>query len=357
MENSSPLATFWERDCGTFDRVNCDISSTPRTDTALGRLVYSKDGRLLARTGTSGKEKSSVVPIWSTQTGERLFELHTGAHCGAFSDDNKQFAVGLSERQMALAVFQLSGVAADPPVQPSSNSNTPGGLRFHHRGKKAEELIDQWKPVWGDEQLGVQYGIAITGEQRQFRVGQRVPMAIFFRNVSDNPLQVDVRPDLTWDIPKVTGTNGTAIEFERVALLGSVPHYREKLEPGEAFGAIYLSIGLGENPRPGQQDWAPYWKTPVVGQCKLKHAIAFKVGGLEASRDITSDDWKPGHLTTGTLALEIVDGQPAPDKPVDDGAAVIDADQSIAIADGCARIQQGEQATRSRAGSARVDGR
>ncbi|WP_442508634.1 WD40 repeat domain-containing protein [Novipirellula sp. SH528] len=270
-------------------------------------LVYSKDGHLLARTGTSDKKKG-VVPIWSTRTGEKLFELQTEAHCGAFSDDIKQFAVGLSERKMALAVFQLSGAAADPPIQPSTNVNTPGGLQYHHRGKKAQELIDRLKPVWGDEQLGVQYGIAIASEQRQFRDGQRVPMMVFFRNVSDKPLQVDVRPDFFWDVPNVTDPNDAAASLERVALLGNFPVYREKLQPGEAFGAIYLSIGLGKNPRPGRQDWAPYWKTPVVGQCQLKHTVAFHVAGLDASRELTSDDWKSGQLTTGTLKFQVVDG-------------------------------------------------
>ena len=173
----------------------------------IGTLVYSRDGQLLARTGTSGKGKDTVVPIWSTATGRKLFELQTASNCGTFSDDNKQFAVGLSQRQMSVAVFQLDGTAADTaPEPPAGNGNTPGGLRFHHRGKQAQAFIDQWKPVWGGEQLGVQYGIAIGSEQRQFAVGQRIPLMVFFRNVSDRPLQVDVRPDFFWNVPQVAGS-------------------------------------------------------------------------------------------------------------------------------------------------------
>ncbi len=304
-----------------------------------GMFVYSKDGQLLARTGTSGKGKERVVPIWSTQTGEKRFELHTESNCGVFSDDNKQFAVGLSERQMVLAVFQLDGSAADvEPARPSNNANTPGGLRFHHRGKQAEELIDLWKPVWGDEQLGIRYGIALASERRQFRIGQRVPMMVFFRNVSDKTLQVDVRPDFFWNVPKVTSANGAAVELEQIALLGTSPHYREKLEPGEAFGAIYLSIGLGDNPRPGRQDWGPFWKMPVAGQYKLAHSLAFKVASPEASTDDNSDDWKPGQLTSGTLVLEIVDGgERARKDPADEEAAEIPVDQSKAIAEAVAK--------------------
>jgi beta-lactamase regulating signal transducer with metallopeptidase domain/WD40 repeat protein len=311
---------LWDIESG---KLQHQLDASYRYSSGNAALIYSKDGQLLARTGTSGKGKGKVVPIWSTATGKKLFELHTGSNCGAFSNDNKQFAVGFSDRQMALAVFQLSGVAADPPAQPASNANTPGGLRFHHRGKKAEELIAKWKPVWGDEQLGIKYGIAITSKQRQFHIGQRVPMTVFFRNVSDKPLQVDVRPGFFWDVPKVTAANGAAIEFERVALLGNVPHYREKLQPGEAFGAIYLSIGLGENPRPGRQDWAPYWNTPMVGPYKLKHTIDFKVGGPNANSDEKSLDWKPGKLTTGTLDFEIVAG---PQPPARNQAAATLAD-------------------------------
>jgi beta-lactamase regulating signal transducer with metallopeptidase domain/tetratricopeptide (TPR) repeat protein len=310
-------ARLWDIESG---KLQHQLDASYRYSNGKAALIYSKDGQMLARTGTSGKGKK-VVPIWSTATGKKVFELQVGSNCGAFSNDNKQFAVGYSDRQKALAVFQLSGVAAEPPAQPTSNANTPGGLRYHHRGKKAEELIAQWKPVWGEEQLGVRYGIAFSSKQRQFRIGQRVPMMVFFRNVSDKPLQVDVRPDFIWEVPKVTGANGAAIEVERVALLGSIPHYRETLKPGEAFGAIYLSIGLGENPRPGQQDWAPYWKMPAAGPYKLTHTIAFKVAGPNSNSNGKSPDWKPGKLTTGKLDFEIVVGPHPParnqaDKPV-----------------------------------------
>ncbi|MBC8115278.1 MAG: hypothetical protein H7062_12915, partial [Candidatus Saccharimonas sp.] len=119
----------------------------------LGTLVFSKDGRLLARTGTGdraeGDKTSYVVPIWSTQTGEKLFELHTESESGAFSDDNKQFAVGLSDWEMALAVFQLSGSAANTTQLAPESTKDKVAVGTHCRGKEAEEFIDNWKPVWG----------------------------------------------------------------------------------------------------------------------------------------------------------------------------------------------------------------
>lgn len=57
-------------------------------------------------------------------------------------------------------------------------------------------------------------------------------------------------------------------------MLGDRPHDLEKLDPGEAVGSFCLNLGLGENPRSGNQDWRPYYKTPVAGKCPLTHTVA-----------------------------------------------------------------------------------
>ncbi len=72
------------------------------------KLVFSNDGHLLARTGTR-TATNKIVPIWSTQTGKKLFELYTDSQSGSFSDDGQWFAVGFSDRKMPLAIWQLSG--------------------------------------------------------------------------------------------------------------------------------------------------------------------------------------------------------------------------------------------------------
>ncbi len=101
-----------------------------------GKLVYSRDGQLLARTGTSGKGKDQVVPVWSTQTGEKRFELHTESNCVRLSDDNKQFAVGLSERQMALAVFQLTQLQPTRQLSPRAMPTRQAASAFTTRARK-----------------------------------------------------------------------------------------------------------------------------------------------------------------------------------------------------------------------------
>lgn len=86
-------------------------------------------------------------------------------------------------------------------------------------------------------------------------------------------------------------------------------NYRDTLEPGECFGPLYFSLGLGDNPRPGLQCWEPYWPKPTIGKHNLVHKVAFKVAAPIASSDSSSGDWTAGELTSGTLQVEVVAGQ------------------------------------------------
>ncbi|HUE72882.1 MAG TPA: M56 family metallopeptidase [Pirellulaceae bacterium] len=294
----------------------------------LGSLVFSKDGRLLARMGTGdraeGDKTSYVVPIWSTQTGQKLFELHTESNEGEFSDDGQRLAIGFSDRQMALSVWLLSGGAADPgqtegPGPDSRQDKVEENGHYH--GKKAADFIDKFQPTWGDAKLGIQYGIALTKPQQQFRNGERVPLVVFFRNTSDRLLKIDMRPDFFGHTPKVVDAKGAAVEFANVPLLGHIPHYVENLEPGEAVGPFYLNFGLGENPRPGKRHWHPYYKVPLAGKYQLTHAVALEV------KD--GDKAKNAEVTTGTVAFEVVEGgKPADQGPEDKSGAAPPTERS-----------------------------
>ncbi len=301
-------------------------------------LVFSKDGQWLARLGTQEKTEGDkhryVVPIWSTRTGARLFELHTEANDAAFSDDGQRLAVVFSDMQQALSVWHLSEAsshARQSVGNPDQNAVPPpsgdGGYvrqnvagpgphsrqdrveeNGHYVGKTAAEFIDKFQPTWGDTQLGLQYGIALTKpqRQRQFRSGERVPLVVFFRNASDKPIKFDTAPDFFGNTPKVLNTKGEPIALENIPLLGHIPHYHEQLAPGEALGPFYLNFGLGENPRPGQQNWHPYLKTPVAGQYKLTHSASINVASPKDGEPLKRDD-----LTTGTIEFEITDASEA----------------------------------------------
>jgi beta-lactamase regulating signal transducer with metallopeptidase domain/WD40 repeat protein len=271
-------------------------------------LVFSKDGQWLARLGTEKEEEKNsgyVAPIWSTQSGQKLFELHGSGSDAAFSADNKSVAICFSDMQQGLAVWDLSSKATDAePAGPGPHSRVDRvEENGHYQGEMAAKFVEEYKPIWGETKNGIQYGIAFTKPQQSFKVGERVPLVVFFRNAGDKPLKVDTRPDCYGNLPKVVNDKGEEIALENVPLLGTLAHYVENLAPGEAFGPLYLNFGLGENPRPGKQYWHPYYKTPVAGKYRLGHVVDANIGGQKEGDTLT-----PEQLTSGELEFEIVDG-------------------------------------------------
>lgn len=281
--------------------------------TGSTRLVFSPDGSKIARSGAgregeaSGPGKKYSVPVWSTATGDKRYELLTEANAGAFSSDGTAIAVGISDFYEALSVWPLTGETV------KSFSHPPTAYRridrveenTHVRGKTAEEFVAQWKPVWGEKQHGIQYGIAFTVPTNEFHMGERVLMAAFLRNVGDKPQQIDLRPDMFGNLPQVISVTGEVITMEKRPLLGAIAHYRDTLQPGEAFGPLYLNFGLGKNPQTGLRSWEPFWAAPSPGRYKLTHAVPFQVAppGVGGA----TIPWIPGKLTSGTLEFEVVD--------------------------------------------------
>ena len=313
-------------------------------------LAFSVDGLKLARLGAGSVNRLGTadsngytVPIWSATTGEKLRELATKANCGAFSEDGTQLAIGTSDFYEAVAVWPLVGDSAtsfgqSPTAYPRIDrveENT------HTRGKTAEEFVSRWKPVWGEPQHGLQYGIAFTAGTNKFRLGERVRMAAFVRNVSNRPQQVDFRPDMFGNTPQVVSGTGQLAELKTRPLLGTIAHYRDSLQPAECFGPLYLGFGLGENPRPGRQSWTPYWDQPVVGKNNLTHTIALQVADLDAGSDLANSAWTSGELSSGTLEFEVIDGGEAtaaqnisPPNDAANGRAVGASNQRSAMASG-----------------------
>jgi beta-lactamase regulating signal transducer with metallopeptidase domain/WD40 repeat protein len=278
------------------------------------RLVFSQDGQRLAQLGV-GK----TVPIWSTQTGDRLFELHTESEAGAFSGDDQQFAVGFSDHWRSSAVWQFSGAAEKTKrgyIRVAETDKLAVGSLDPLLGKKAAAFADKLKPTWSDAQSGIQCGVAINQPRRQFHAGQRIPMTLFFRNTSDRPLYVEFHPDPFGNLPKVVDRRGTAVAIETVAVLGPGNGYRNELKPGETFGPFHFSVCLGDNPRPGKQDWYPCWKTTATGSYKLTYAISFcvadrtKVADPSHGNAAQSKGWENANAASGPIEFDVVEGKP-----------------------------------------------
>jgi hypothetical protein len=275
-------------------------------------ICFSADGLRLARVGAGVKGRGYTVPIWSTETGSLVSELATEAKATDFTSDGKTLAVVNSDSYEALSLWPLKNDGkmleiANPPVKHSTVNRVEENT--HMRGKNAQEFVDRWKPVWGETQLEMQYGVAFTVPSNQFRVGERVLMVAFLRNAGDKTQQFELRPDMFGNLPIVTDSAGGLADLVARPLLGTSGNYRDTLEPGESFGPLYFDIGLGDNPRPGMQRWEPYWPKPTIGRYNLAHKVSFKVAAPNASSDSSSGDWTAGDLTSGTLQAEVVEGQ------------------------------------------------
>ena len=108
-----------------------------------------------------------------------------------------------------------------------------------------------------------------------------------------------------WNVPQVVNSDGTAVKIEKRAMLGNAANYRDTLEPGEVFGPLYLSVGLGDKPRPQLQNWFPWIPAPVIGKYQLTHSIPLQVADSNEPRDGKGPVWTTGKLTSGNVEFEI----------------------------------------------------
>ena len=68
------------------------------------------------------------------------------------------------------------------------------------------------------------------------------------------------------------------------------------------MGPFYLSIGLGENPRPKLQHWHPILKTPLAGRYALTHTVLVNFAGTTEG-----EAPKKEKITSSTIEFEIVE--------------------------------------------------
>ena len=170
-------------------------------------------------------------------------------------------------------------------------------------GKYALKFIDDLKPAWSKTQEGIEFGVSHVGDQRQFVAGQRVPLVMFVRNVSDKALSVSLTADFQSNGPEVRDVQGRSAPLELLDPSTQYSGYRETLKPGEAFGFQHYGLRLGENPRPKEQSWFnPFWKEPVVGNYTLRQRKEITIESADEPASKRTET-----LTTGTIDFEIVE--------------------------------------------------
>ncbi len=306
-------------------------------------VVFSHDGRQLARTGvTRREEEPNSIVIWSVDTGEAMKAIESSASIARYSADGTYLALGESDFYEALIVCPLS--RADTRITPPSPQHYERIDRVeentHMRGESAKAFVNRWTVQWGPSQAGMQYGIALTTAGHRaanpFPIGQHVRMATFLKNTSDRPLQFGLQPDMFGNPPVIVRPDGQAIPLEYQKLVGRASLYRDQLEPGEVFGPLYLQVGLGSNPEPKRQVWTPWWSSATSGRYSATHRIQVHVANLDVQGNFNQPGWKTAELTSGPVTFEVTEAAGSPsssqsrvNRPSDEKAMALD-DKPIA---------------------------
>jgi beta-lactamase regulating signal transducer with metallopeptidase domain len=208
-----------------------------------------------------------------------------------------------AQPQSAREKTEFAPVTQKPDKPAEKPQDSRPKEKLYRRGQDALDRIEKVKPAWSDAQSGVEFGVALIGDKKQFRSGERVPLEMFVRNVGDKALKVQLGAEFLGNVPEVKNERGEVIPIERILATGTVPLYRETLQPGAAFGFRHLGVGLGPNPAPGKQNWHPYWAEPKPGKYTLRHTHEIDID--------PADGLIPGKrvkFTSGVVEFEVVDG-------------------------------------------------
>lgn len=144
------------------------------------------------------------------------------------------------------------------------------------RGEAAKAAISKHRPSWGEEQGPIQFGIALLSNQRHYSSGQRIPLAVFVRNVGEQTVTVEFIREFQWNAPHVEDANGVPSKLRRGLVADAPTLYREMLRPGQSMAFAHPGVGLGGDE---QADIAryPFWAKPSRGGYQLSHSHLVRV--------------------------------------------------------------------------------
>ena len=215
--------------------------------------------------------------------------------------------------KLAPANSEATPVAPKPTRPAEKSEDAPRKEKLYLRGQDALDRIEKVKPAWSEAQNGVEFGIALIEDKKQFRSGQRVPLEMFVRNAGKEAVNVSLTADFLANVPEVKNAAGEEIPVEQIILFGLVPVYRETLKPGEAFGFSHVGLGLGTNPT--KSIWQPFVAEPKAGKYTLRHTQDIVVA--------PAGEGKPGQrliFTAGVVEFEVADGAAGDRRPPADDA-------------------------------------
>jgi len=156
------------------------------------------------------------------------------------------------------------------------------------------------EPVWGKIRDGLQLGLTPIGDQKEFGIGDRIPIVLTLRNAAEAPVDIETGGRLTLDGPQVVDADENNHRTKRCLIRVGRDPIRFTLQPGQRLSIPMPGLGLGENPKPGEQLWHPFCATPPVGPVRLVQRFSFAV--LDHANGIR----KHTRLESGEIKVRLV---------------------------------------------------
>ena len=158
---------------------------------------------------------------------------------------------------------------------------------------ETKNLFGKFAPVWGEETLGLRFGLAFADDQREFAIGERVPLVAFVQNVGNKKRPVNLYAAFHWFVPQLVDSAGTNVALEKFYVNGVDANltYRVQLRPGEAIRVDHPGIWIGK-PKDLEQSFPdlkyPYWADPKPGKYTANQSLDFFKRYVHLGRSIVS---------------------------------------------------------------------
>lgn len=165
-------------------------------------------------------------------------------------------------------------------------------------GADALRAIENLKPAWSEEKLGVQLGVSHFSKKRRFQSGDVVRPAIFIRNTSNEAVAVELDLGYMWNIPTVRDYARNRVQFHQITATGLDTPFREVLKPGEAYALRHPTFCIGPPEKvPG---YSLYWQQPIEGTYSLTQTEQIKVTPIDDAKNT-----RRASFTTGKIEFEV----------------------------------------------------
>jgi|GEM_PF-2756420 beta-lactamase regulating signal transducer with metallopeptidase domain len=146
--------------------------------------------------------------------------------------------------------YRLAGLTSGQ-LKFDSAKEESGDLRFngYYASLYSAERMSIIKPAFGKARRGIQMGLAFPTLKREFAMGEKLPLEIYLRNVSDREQTIGFHPDFYWSPPSYVNPRGEKQRIDPLPVWLFEPGLTLTLKPGEAYGVSTPGLWLSESKR------------------------------------------------------------------------------------------------------------